>query len=162
MWYNVIAVRCVWLVLAVVSFGAVIARISRRGLRIEQVCGYVVQQRDCKKQYIYTVSNVVRVAILSIALIMPYIQIPVRARNKKMPVIVLGLCKPLIWLCNCDVSQRTCLNISHLCCYVVRTYIYISSVPTLLGEGGGSSPILCHIRSSVIFRGNRWWRNIDT
>ena len=36
-------------------------------------------------------------------------------------------------------------------------YLFFSSVSTLLGGGGGAAtvPELCHIRSSVIFLGNR-------
>ena len=40
-------------------------------------------------------------------------------------------------------------------------YNYISSVPTQLGGGGGAARKLCHILSSVIFLGNRWWRKIE-
>ena len=36
-----------------------------------------------------------------------------------------------------------------------------SSVPTQLVGGGAAASKLCHIRSPVIFLGNRWWWNIE-
>ena len=69
------------------------------------------------------------------------------------------------------IRNHKIVFVSYLCCYFVRTtntcnkikalqyeLIYISSVPTQLGGGGGAAPKLCHIRSPVIF----FWEQMMT
>ena len=68
-----------------------------------------------KKQYIYTVSNVVRVVVfVAIAIIMQFIPKSPLARGiKNAQPFNHALQKGLKRLCNCDVSQKTCLNMFH-------------------------------------------------